>query len=77
MPVDKQKVDVEDTVTISREEYDALTAGPNPAPAVEEGPHLKERSVRAAKREQMHAMGITADDETITDDMRAIMKEKT
>ncbi len=76
MPTDKQQISAEDTITISRAEYEGLTAAPNPAPAVEEGPHLKDKAVREAKREQLAAAGLTVADPRLTDDMRSILKER-
>lgn len=64
-------------VELSREEYDRLLAGistPNPAPAVEEGPHLKDRDVAEAKRAQLENAGVTGDEEWMTDDMRSVLK---
>ncbi len=52
---------------------DALS---NPAPAIEEGPHLQDPKVRDAKREQLANAGISPDDETLTDDMRSILEEE-
>ncbi len=48
----------------------------NTAPAVEEGPHLKNPETRGAKRRAMRAAGLTPNSENITDDMRAILREK-
>ncbi len=47
----------------------------NPTPAVEEGPHLK-GDVAKLKREQLHEAGVTADDDTITEDMRRLIAEE-
>ncbi len=69
-----------DVVTLSREEYDALLAardaGPNPEPAFEEGPHLNDPDIRAAKRQQMRDAGLDHESGGITEDMRAILREK-
>jgi hypothetical protein len=48
---------------------------PNPAPAMEEGPHLKDPEIREAKRQQMVEAGLSPDDESLTDDMREILRE--
>lgn len=53
-----------------------VEATPNPAPAMEEGPHLQDPAIRAAKRQQMIDAGLSADDTTLTDDMRTILSEK-
>jgi hypothetical protein len=45
-------------------------------PGFEEGPHLKDAEVRAAKRAQMIEAGFTPDTEGLTDDMREILREK-
>lgn len=70
-----------ETYTIAAEEYEQLLSRQRPdfsvtGVAVEEGPHLKDKSVRDAKRAAMMEAGVTADDENITDDMRKILKEK-
>lgn len=52
---------------------DALS---NPAPAVETGPHLNDPEIRKIKRKQMRDAGLSADDESLTDDMRKILREK-
>ncbi len=69
-----------EVVTLSREEFDRLTAagdgGANPAPAIEEGPHLADPGIRAAKREQMRAAGMDHESEGITDQMRDILREE-
>lgn len=44
-------------------------------PATEEGPHLADPEIRAAKKQQMLDAGMTAADEGLTDDMRAILEE--
>lgn len=69
-----------DIRTYTQEEVDALLAdatrdNPNPAPAIEEGPHLK-GDIAEVKRKQLEDAGIAADDETITDDMRRLLKGK-
>lgn len=74
-------VDSSDLVTMTREEFDAAVAAasvsqPNPRPAWEEGPHLQDPTNRAAKRRQMIEAGVTADDDWISDDMRAILQEQ-
>jgi len=48
----------------------------NPAPAIEEGPHLKDPKNREAKRQQMIDAGMSPDDDDMTDDMQAILREK-
>ncbi len=48
----------------------------NRTPAFEEGPHLKDPKIRAAKKQAMLDAGMTADDENLTEDMRAILREK-
>lgn len=53
-----------------------VEATPNPSPAMEEGPHLQNPEIRAAKRQQMIDAGLSADDATLTDDMREILREK-
>lgn len=53
-----------------------VEATPNPAPAIEEGPHLQDPEIRATKRQQMIDAGMSADDESLTDDMREILREK-
>jgi hypothetical protein len=70
--------DAAEAVTISLEEYNRLKAAGevNTEPAIEEGPHLKDKEVRAAKRQQLIDAGYTADDERLTPDMAAILKEK-
>lgn len=87
MPKDDSKVggsdaaSVQEMTTISKAEYDALRSHfpevpfPNTAPAIEEGPHLKEPDVRAAKLQQMTDAGLTVDADDLTDDMRDILAE--
>lgn len=68
-----------EVVSISREEYQRLlaaTAPANPAPAVEEGPHLQDPVIRSAKRAQLREAGVTGDEDWLTDDMRAIVAEE-
>ena len=70
-----------EVVTLSREEFDRLTTqasggGVNPAPAIEEGPHLRDPDVREAKRRQLVDAGISADDDGLTDDLRAVLAEE-
>ena len=64
-------------VEMTMEEYDRLLAGissPNPAPAVEEGPHLKDPEVAEAKRAQLENAGAKGDEDWMTDDMRSVLK---
>jgi len=72
--------DAAEVVTLSREEYNLLIARaeakPNPAPAIEEGPHLQKAAIRAAKREQLREAGMEADHEALTEDMRAMLAEE-
>ena len=44
-------------------------------PGYEEGPHLQDPEIRAAKKEQMRAAGMTLDDPNLTQDMREILEE--
>jgi hypothetical protein len=70
-----ERADVE---TFTRAEVDAMfaeQAARANRPGIEEGPHLQDPEIRAAKREQMIAAGRTVDDPDITDDMRAILEE--
>ena len=72
------KLPDDDTVTMTVAELRALmtTVGtPNPAPAVEEGPHLDDPEVRAAKRRQLVEAGYDADSDGLTDDMRAVLRD--
>ena len=71
-------VDAAETVTIPAEEYARLKAAGdiNTAPAVEEGPHLADPEIRAAKRRQLTEAGVDADGDGIPDDMRKLLKEK-
>jgi hypothetical protein len=82
---DLAKVAADDNVeviTLTRDELQALidagTIGqPNPAPAIEEGPHLKKADIREAKRQQLldaRASG-DLDEDVMTDDMREILAE--
>lgn len=79
---DSAKVTAEETVTITRAEYDAMmAAAASPmvqavGVAIEEGPHLSDPATREAKLTAMVEAGITADDDNITDDMRGILKEQ-
>jgi hypothetical protein len=41
---------------------------------VEEGPHLKNPEVRAAKRGQLEDYGVAGDEDWMTDDMKAVLK---
>jgi hypothetical protein len=64
-------------VELTIEEYERLLSGisaPNRAPAVEEGPHLKNPEVRAAKRGQLEDYGVAGDEDWMTDDMKAVLK---
>jgi len=73
-----QGEDAADVVTIPVEEYTRLmVAGAvNTIPAVEEGPHLKDPEIRAAKRAQLQDAGIDHEADDLTDDMRSILREK-
>ncbi len=72
--------DAGEVVTLTREEFDRLTAagdsGANPAPAIEEGPHLDDPDIRAAKRDQLRAAGIDHEAADITDDCRDLLREE-
>lgn len=73
-------VETAEVRTYTQEEVDKLLADagaalPNPAPAIEEGPHLQDPEVRAAKRKQLQDAGVDADHPDLTDDMRALMRE--
>jgi len=72
--------DSADVVVLSREEYTLLVTRAegeaNPAPAIEEGPHLKKAAIRQAKREQLREAGLAHDDESLTDDMRSLLAEE-
>lgn len=53
-----------------------LRAGANMSPAVESGPHLKDKEVRAAKVAQLRAAGITGGlGNDLPDDMRSLLNE--
>ena len=75
----------EDTqvVTISAQEWAEIqsrlaaadVAGPNPAPAVEEGPHLQDPDIRQAKIEQVQEHGDLIVGMEMPDDMVAILEE--
>jgi hypothetical protein len=45
-------------------------------PGIESGPHLNDPEIRAAKKAQMLEYGMTGDEPDLTDDMRAILREK-
>ncbi len=73
----KEEVEV---VTLSREEFERLTSSaaagtPNPAPAVEEGPHLKNKDIAEAKRQQLREAKMTTDDDGMTADMRNLLED--
>jgi len=70
--------DTAEVVTITSEEYARLKANDdiNTTPAIEEGPHLKDPEVRAAKRAQLRDAGIDHEADDLTDDLRAILREK-
>jgi len=70
--------DAADVVTIPAEEYARLKANDdiNTSPAVEEGPHMKDPEIRAAKRAQLRDAGIDHEADDLTDDLRAILREK-
>jgi len=70
--------DTAKTVTISADEYARLKAAGdvNTEPAFEEGPHLNDPEIRAAKRQQLQDAGIDHEDERLSDDMKALMREK-
>lgn len=56
---------------------DVTTAEPkDTGVAFEEGPHLQDPEIRALKRKQMKAAGFTLSTPGITDDMKAILREK-
>lgn len=71
---DTAKATADETVTVSPAAD--LPAGASTEPAWEEGPHLNDPEIRAAKRQQLIDAGIDHDDERLTDDMRAILKER-
>lgn len=69
--------------TSSQEEIDVLLAQqrddlatPNPAPAIEEGPHLDDPEVRRLKRQQLRAAGLAGDENHLTEDLKAILAEE-
>lgn len=69
--------------TYSQAEVDALLARQrealtafNPAPAIEEGPHLQDPELRRHKRRQLRDAGLTGTENHLTDDMRAILAEE-
>ncbi len=71
--------DAGEVMKISRDEYERLLASsapPNPAPAVEEGPHLKKPEIAAAKRDQLKDAKVSGDEEWLTDDMRAALEHE-
>ncbi|HXH79499.1 hypothetical protein [Nocardioides sp.] len=70
--------DAAETVTISAEEYARLMAAGevNTTPAIEEGPHLDDPEIRAAKRAQLRDAGIDHEADGLSDDMRTILREK-
>ena len=70
--------DAAEVVTISLEEYNALRAASevNTEPAVEEGPHLDDPELRAAKRDQLREAGIDHEADGLTDQLRTIAREK-
>lgn len=53
-----------------------MDANSNTAPAIEEGPHLNDPHIRKAKRDQMKAAGVRLSDPGLTEDMKAILREK-
>lgn len=57
---------------------DLAAAGipPNPAPAIEEGPHLDDPEVRRLKRRQLKDAGLTGDEDHLTDDLKTILSEE-
>jgi hypothetical protein len=63
-----------DVVVLSREEYEQLialrddpTAGVNLTPAVEEGPHLRNKEVRQAKVQQLREAHESGDIDSLLD----------
>ncbi len=80
---DEQPIGADDraeVVTLSRGDYDALiaagTGNANPEPAWEEGPHLDDPAVRAAKRQQLRAAGMDHEADGLSDDARALLRER-
>lgn len=65
--------DTPDVTDVSGMRVEAVT---NTSPAIEEGPHLQDPEIRAAKRQQMIEAGLSPDDESLTDDMREILREE-
>jgi hypothetical protein len=53
-----------------------MDANSNTAPAFESGPHLNDPYIRTAKRAQMKAAGMKLSDPGLTEDMKAILREK-
>lgn len=80
---DRTEATADDAVEVrvfTQDEVDRLVAEardgvPNPAPAVESGPHLADPELRRLKREQLVAAGIGAD-AGLTDDLRDILSEE-
>ena len=64
------------TVIINRPASDDLINNANPAPAFEEGPHLNDPEVRKMKRDQLKAAGVKLSDPGLSEDMKAILREK-
>jgi hypothetical protein len=71
-----------DVITISLEEWNdiqgrlaAADQGTNLAPAIEEGPHLGDPDIRAAKIAQLEEFGDHLDGVELPDDMHALMQE--
>ncbi len=72
-----------DVVQLTRDELTALIqagrmAQPNPAPAIEEGPHLEDPAIREAKIRQLQEAEENGDldHEVLNDAMRDLLTEK-
>ncbi len=74
MPKDSAAAEINEQSAVSV--FAATHPDANPAPAWEEGPHLKDPELRALKRQQMREAGLTPDSDGISDDQRAILREK-
>lgn len=61
---------------IVRAALDSAGADPdrNTEPAIEEGPHLRDPVIAEAKREQLRAHKIRANDKRLTDDMKSLLQ---
>lgn len=74
MAGDESTAAAQETATVETTQFD--DEGTNLSVGYEEGPHLNDPELRRLKREQMKTAGMKLSDPHLTEDMKAILREK-